>query len=121
MRRRPMGHSTRRVAAILAIIILWVGPSFAHVGNPDVYFQGAAGPYHLIVTVRTPQMIPGVASVEVISATPGITKISVVPTYIVGPGAKYPPEGDRLAQGKDDPQYFSGKIWLIASGSWQVR
>jgi hypothetical protein len=110
------------MAGALAVVI-FVGaiPSFAHVGNPDVYFQGAAGPYHLIVTVRTPQMIPGVASVEVLSATPGITKISVVPTYIVGPGAKYPPEGDVLIQGKDDPQYFSGKIWLMESGSWQVR
>ena len=111
------------VAVTLAVLLLLASeiPCFAHVGSPDVYFQGAAGPYHLIVTVRTPQMIPGVASVEVLSATPGITKISVVPTYIVGPGAKYPPEGDVLAQGKDDPQYFSGKIWLMASGSWQVR
>ena len=109
--------------AAVALLFLFAGaiPSFAHVGSPDVYFQGAAGPYHLIVTVRTPQMIPGVASVEVLSATPGITKISVVPTYIVGPGAKYPPEGDILTQGKDDPQYFSGKIWLMASGSWEVR
>ncbi len=120
---RRGGRRTRSwVAALLALVIfLGAVPSFAHVGSPDVYFQGAAGPYHLIVTVRTPQMIPGVASVEVLSATPGITKISVVPTYIVGPGAKYPPEGDVLAQGKDDPQYFSGKIWLMASGSWQVR
>ncbi len=114
---------TRIGIAALAILCLLVGslPTFAHVGSPDVYFQGSAGPYHLIVTVRTPQMIPGVASVEVLSATPGITKISVVPTYIVGPGAKYPPAGDVLTQGKDDPQYFSGKIWLMASGSWQVR
>jgi hypothetical protein len=96
-------------------------PSFAHVGSPDVYFQGAAGPYHLIVTIRTPQMLPGVASVEVLSSTPGITKISVVPMFIVGPGAKYPPAGDVLAQAKEDPQYFSGKIWLMESGSWQVR
>jgi hypothetical protein len=110
------------MAALVALLVsVGAVPSLAHVGSPDVYFQGAAGPYHLIVTVRTPQMIPGVASVEVISATPGITKISVVPTYIVGPGAKYPPEGGVLAQGKDDPQYFSGKIWLMASGSWQVR
>jgi hypothetical protein len=116
-----MGHSTRRVAAILATIILWVGPAWAHVGNPDVYFQGVAGPYHLIVTVRTPQMIPGIADVEILSATPGISKITVVPTYIVGPGAKYPPVGDLLTQSKDDPQYFSGKIWLMESGSWQIR
>lgn len=110
------------VAAVVAMVVfLGAIPCFAHVGSPDVYFQGAAGPYHLIVTVRTPEMIPGVASVEVLSATPGITKISVVPMYIVGPGAKYPPEGDVLGQGKDDPQYFSGKIWLMESGSWQVR
>jgi hypothetical protein len=121
MRRPRIGHSARRVTVILAIVIFSVGPAWAHVGNPDVYFQGAAGPYHLIVTVRTPQMIPGIADVEILSATPGISKITVVPTYIVGPGAKYPPVGDLLTQSKDDPQYFSGKIWLMESGSWQIR
>jgi hypothetical protein len=121
MRQPQMGPSTRRVALILALIVCWVLPVRAHVGNPDVYFQGVAGPYHLIVTVRTPQMIPGIADVEILSATPGISKITVVPTYIVGPGAKYPPVGDQLTQSKDDPQYFSGKIWLMESGSWQIR
>ena len=87
-----------------------IAPVRAHVGNPDVYFQGAAGPYHLIITIRTPQMIPGTADVEILSATPGVSKITVVPLYIVGPGAKYPPVGDLLAQSKEDPQYFSGKI-----------
>jgi hypothetical protein len=120
MRRPRTGHSTRRLAAIVAIIVLCAGPASAHVGNPDVYFQGVAGPYHLIVTVRTPQMIPGIADVEILSATPGISKITVVPTYIVGPGAKYPPLGDLLTQSKEDSQYFSGKIWLMESGSWQI-
>ena len=90
------------IAMMLALAVASVGvvaiPCSAHVGSPDIYFQGVAGPYHLIVTVRTPQMIPGVASIEVVSATPGITKISAVPTFIVGPGAKYPPAGDALVQ-----------------------
>ena len=111
----------RRCAALFAIIIFLGAPALAHVGNPDVYFQGAAGPYHLIITVRTPQMIPGIADVEILSSTPGISKIAVVPTYIVGPGAKYPPIGDALTQSKDDPQSFSGKVWLMESGSWQIR
>jgi hypothetical protein len=96
-------------------------PCRAHLNSPDVYFQGAAGPYHLIVTVRTPQMIPGVATVEIVSATPGISKITIVPLYMVGEGSKYPPLGDALTPSKDDPQYFSGKIWLMGSGSWQIR
>ena len=66
-------------------------------------------------------MIPGTADVEILSATPGISSITVVPLYIVGPGAKYPPVGDLLSQSNDDPQYFYGKIWLMESGSWQVR
>src|SRR5277367_6517284 len=106
--------------ACIAVLLL-IAPAWAHVGNPDVYFQGAAGPYHLIITIRTPQMIPGTADVEILSATPGVSKITVVPLYIVGPGAKYPPVGDVLTQSQEDPQYFSGKIWLMESGSWQVR
>ncbi len=106
--------------ALLAVLLL-IAPTWAHVGNPDVYFQGTAGLYHLIITIRTPQMIPGIADVEILSATPGVSKITVVPLYIVGPGAKYPPIGDLLAQSKEDPQYFFGKIWLMESGSWQVR
>ena len=111
----------REFALAWIAVLMLIAPAWAHVGNPDVYFQGAAGPYHLIITIRTPQMIPGTADVEILSATPGISKITVVPLYIVGPGAKYPPVGDLLVQSQDDPQYFVGKIWLMESGSWQVR
>lgn len=111
----------QRFVSFFAACAFLSAPLWAHVGNPDVYFQGAAGPYHLIITVRTPQMIPGIADVEILSATPGISKITVVPLYIVGPGAKYPPIGDALIQSKDDPQSFSGKVWLMESGSWQIR
>jgi hypothetical protein len=119
--RSGITSRARGLAAACIIVLLLVAPVWAHVGNPDVYFQGAAGPYHLIITIRTPQMIPGTADVEILSATPGISKITVVPLYIVGPGAKFPPVGDLLAQSQEDPQYFSGKIWLMDSGSWQVR
>jgi hypothetical protein len=119
--RRGIASRLRELAVACSAVLLLIAPAWAHVGNPDVYFQGAAGPYHLIITIRTPQMIPGTADVEILSATPGISKVTVVPLYIIGPGAKYPPVGDLLAQSKEDPQYFSGKIWLMESGSWQVR
>jgi hypothetical protein len=121
MPRRGIASRTRELALALLAVLLLIAPVWAHVGNPDVYFQGTAGPYHLIITIRTPQMIPGTADVEILSATPGVSKVTVVPLYIVGPGAKYPPVGDLLAQSKEDPQYFFGKIWLMESGSWQVR
>ncbi len=121
MPRRKLTSRARELAFAWLAVLLLFAPAWAHVGNPDVYFQGAAGPYQLIITIRTPQMIPGTADVEILSATPGISSITVVPLYIVGPGAKYPPVGDLLSQSKEDPQYFYGKIWLMESGSWQVR
>jgi hypothetical protein len=30
-------------------------------GSPDVFFEGQAGPYKLLVTIRPPQVVPGVA------------------------------------------------------------
>ncbi len=111
----------RRFVAALAAIFFALAPCWGHVGSPDVYFQGLAGPYHLTVTVRTPAMIPGLADIEIRSSDPGVNSIQVVPLHIVGPGSKYPPPPDPLVQSKDDPQYFSGKIWLMESGSWQIR
>jgi hypothetical protein len=94
---------------------------FAHLGSPDVYFQGNAGPYHLLVTVRTPQMIPGIAEITVRSDTPGIGAMQATPLYIVGAGAKYPPTADSLQAAPGDAQTFTGKLWLMDAGSWQVR
>jgi len=96
-------------------------PCSAHVGSTDVFFDGQAGPYRLLVTVRPPAMIPGIAQVEVRSDALGVQSIHAVPLYIVGEGSKYPPAPDALQQSKDDPQLFTGQLWIMGSGSWQVR
>jgi hypothetical protein len=102
-------------------LLLTALPCFAHVGSPDVYFDGQAGPYRLLVTVRPPAMIPGIAHVEVRNSAPGLQSIQAVPLYIVGEGSKYPPSPDSLQQSKDDPLLFTGQLWIMGSGSWQVR
>jgi hypothetical protein len=112
--------SPRRCISLLFAIAI-ASTCVAHVGSPNVYFQGDAGPYHLVVMIRTPQMIPGVAEIEVRSDKPGIRQLKITPLYIVGEGSKYPPPPDILAPVKGDPQFFAGKIWLMESGSWQVR
>lgn len=102
-------------------ICLLAGMAAAHVGSPDVYFDGKAGPYSLYVTIRPPQVIPGVAQIEVRAATPGVERIRLTPLPLSGPGAKYPPVPDDAVRSTDDPQYFTGSLWLMATGSWQVK
>ena len=86
-----------------------------------MYLEGKAGPYQLFVTVRPPQVIPGVASLEIRSESRGVQQIRAVPVPIAGPGAKFAPVADSLRRSKEDPQFFTGSLWIMAPGSWQVR
>jgi hypothetical protein len=91
------------------------------VGSPDVFYEGHAGPYRLFVTVRTPPMIPGIAQIEVRALDGNVTDIRILPLRAVGEGSEYAPPSDRMERSQVDSQYFTGKLWLMASGAWQVR
>jgi hypothetical protein len=86
-----------------------------------VFYEGMAGPYRLFVTVRTPPMVPGIAQIEVRVVDGNVTDIRIVPLRAVGKGSEYAPPSDRMEQAPADSQYFTGKLWLMASGAWQVR
>ncbi len=105
----------------LAIILFAAAPLGAHVGSPDVFYEGLAGPYHLFVTVRVPQVIPGVAEIEVRSESKDVNSIQVVPLRLTGQGSNVAPIPDIAQQSKDDPQFFTGSLWLMESGALQVR
>src|SRR5215469_4093473 len=112
----------RRSRLLYFLLLLMLSPAcMAHVGSPDVYYDAVAGPYHLFVTVRTPQMIPGIAVIEVRALDSAVTAIDIVPLRVIGEGSENAPPPDRMEQSKSDPQFFIGKLWLMESGSWQVR
>src|SRR5437879_1439195 len=107
-----------RAAVILAVSSLC---AYAHIGNPDMYLDANAGRYRLFVTVRPPTVIPGVAELEVRSESSGVTEIRAVPLPMEGSGAKFAPVPDRLKVSKDDPHFFTGSLWMMTTGSWQIR
>ena len=108
-------------ACRLAVLILMLGSSaVGHVGSPNVYFEGEAGPYHLLVTVNPPAMVPGVAEVQVRVTSGTVNSISITPVYVNGKDQGLPPTPD-LMQLAADPQWFNGRVWLMESGSWEVR
>ena len=78
--------------ALLALALLLARQLPAHVGSPDVFYEGAAGPYRLLVTIRPPVIVPGVAEIEIRSATPGVAAMRIVPLPLTGAGAKFAPD-----------------------------
>ncbi len=73
----------RKLLPLLLIIMLPLATP-AHVNSPDVYFDGFAGPYHLLVTVKAPAVVPGIAQIEIRSADQDVERIEVLPLKMVG-------------------------------------
>jgi len=55
----------RAQSAVVIWLALVAVSTMAHVGSPDTFFVGDAGPYPVRVSVRLPGVIPGRAQVSV--------------------------------------------------------
>jgi hypothetical protein len=117
----PLSLSTMRTAMIWCGVFLVSASAYAHVGSPDVYAEGQAGPYKLSVVIRPPIVIPGVADVEVRSHTEGIGRITVAPIPLTGEAAQHPPVPDVMDQPTKDGRFYTAHLWIMATGSWQIR
>jgi len=93
----------------------------AHVNSPDVFYDGYAGPYHLLVTLRPPPVVPGVAQVQIRAVSNDVNEINILPLRMIGVGAKMAPLPDAAKRSKDDPQLFTGSLWIMVRGSWKVQ
>ncbi|HEY4357517.1 MAG TPA: hypothetical protein VGN16_17325 [Acidobacteriaceae bacterium] len=116
-----MSRRNLRVFFVLLLFAAFGGRSYAHVGSKDVFEELTAGPYKLFVTVRMPVVIPGVAQLEVRATGPGIDSIEVTPVPMVGESSKHPPTPDGLKRSSADPDFYTGSLWIMASGSWKVQ
>ena len=110
----------RNLLKVLLIVLLST-LVYAHVGSPDVYYEGDAGPYHLFVTVRLPKVIPGDAEIQIRSATADVQSIQVVLLHLSGPGSELTPAPEVALRSKDDPQFFSSNLWFLELGALQLR
>ncbi len=106
---------------ILAALLVLPLAARAHIGSKDVFEQLQAGPYKLFVTIRPPVVVPGVATVEIRSSGPEVTALHITPVPMIGEASKHPPTADAMKRSAADPAFFTGSIWLMASGSWKVE
>ena len=110
-----------RAFALCTALFLCAAVAHAHVGSPDVYAEGQAGPYKLFIVIRPPFVIPGIADIEVRSETPGIDRIMITPVPLTGEASLHPPVADAMQRPTSDAQFFTGHLWIMATGSWQIR
>src|SRR6476659_6059808 len=112
---RRFGAALRVTLALLMAVML-----AAHVGSPDVFRSGRAGPYAVDVVVRPPQVVPGIAEVLVHVADARVSRVTVRPVYWRA-GSRGAPGADEAKPVRGSPGNYGGRLWLMAGGSYSVH
>jgi len=105
--------------AVLLLLATFATPSaHAHVGSPNVFYDGAAGPYPVRVIVRPPVVVPGLAEITVrIQDGRKADQVTVQPVQWQA-GLKGAPPPDVAVPVPGTPGVWSSQLWLMVSSSY---
>src|SRR5688572_19462104 len=104
---------------VFTSLLLWPVIAAAHVGSPNVFYEGAAGPYALRVVVRPPDVIPGRAQITVRALDGNVREVSVLPARW-DTGTKGAPAPDPAIRVQGDTNLFAAELWLMNSGAYNI-
>jgi hypothetical protein len=92
----------------------------AHIGSPDVFFDGKIGAWPAHVVIRMPNVVPGRAEifVQVQSAEP--VSVSFVPISARTAASNAPPAelGEPV---RGETNLYTGGLWLMATGAYGIE
>jgi hypothetical protein len=110
-----------RRAVPLAFTLIALAPtvSDAHVGSPDVIFDGKAGPYDVRVIVRVPAVVPGLADVVVRVLRGDESRVLIRPVFWRA-GVAGAPTADVAKPVSAGSKLYAGQLWLMARGAYSV-
>lgn len=102
------------------LALAFPGLANAHVGSPDVFFDGNIGPYPARVTIRMPSVIPGRAEITVRAQAETPVEVSFLPLYSNTALTNAPP-ADRGALIRGETNLYTGDLWLMSFGAYTIQ
>ena len=91
-----------------------------HVGSPNVFFEGKAGPHPVRVIIRPPATLPGIAQVDVRVTDDDIARVAVRAVFWqAGEDGAPAPSDAALVAG--ETHLFNVPLWLLRKGSYSVQ
>ena len=94
--------------------------TYAHVGNSNTTLEGMAGPYHVLINIKAPNVIPGTATLTLYTSNDPRIKIYARPVYFYS-GEYGAPDADVLTSVQNNPGQYEGTIWLMNDGSASIE
>lgn len=122
---RLMGRGAGARGALPVFLMFVLGLFFcaraqAHVGSPDVFYDGMVGPYPARITIRMPNVVPGRAEISVRVESRQPVEVSFLPLYSQTAVTNAPPpDFSRLVVGETN--LYAGELWLMSFGAYSVE
>ncbi len=113
------GETMTRRAVLLIAGLMLATPAAAHIGSPDIFFEGQAGPYPVRVMVRAPGVIPGQAEISVRIKEGTAERVTVRPVHWNAGVEGAPPADDALPV-RGEEGLFTAQLWLMTSSSYSI-
>ena len=108
----------RRAAVVSGALLLTVVCA-AHVGSPDAYYEGSAGPYQVRVIIRSPQVIPAQAEIVVRVTGTGVRSVSAT-ARAWGTGDRNAPPADEAVRVAGDSTLWTLQMWIMRQGAYAL-
>ncbi len=112
----PTGRLLATGGGLVALVLA----TTAHVGSPDTWFQGDAGPYPVQVVVRLPGVVPGLAQIDITVTGDGVERVTAQPViFDLGKKGAPPPDEAKPIPGR--PGVYHAELWFMTVGSFSVH
>ena len=92
--------------------------SSAHIGSPDVWFDGLAGAYKVLVHVEAPAVVPGIATINIRVGEAGVARVTAFVNHYDATGGTPPPDVASPIPGS--PSWYGTRLWVMSPGSNSV-
>jgi len=110
----------RGLALLLFLALLCPVASKAHVGSPDVFFDGKVGAWPTSITIRMPAVVPGRAEILVQVQSSEPVSVSFVPLFSRLAASNAPPaEAAQSVPGETN--LYTGSLWLMTVGAYSIE
>jgi hypothetical protein len=112
----------KRFVLFLPLLVVCLLPTgaWAHLGSPNVFFEGYAGQYPVHVVIRPAEVIPGLAEISVRVEAAGVERVTALPIkWNAGRRGAPSPDVARLVRGETN--LYSAQLWFMEPGAQSVE
>jgi len=118
---RDTGAPRRKPLIFLCLLgLLFSFAAQAHVGSPNVFFEGKAGAYPVHVVIQPPEVIPGLAEISVRIEADGVERVTALPIKW-NAGRKGAPPPDVARRIRSETNLYNAQLWFMEGGAQSVE